>query len=260
MNSCTYSQFKTVCIVTVVRWCCVVSVFGANEQTMLRAKSACQWLFVLMACVRYSVCNTDLLNYHVDSGELIGYCAPYHGKVCKSYIKSSQVWYSNVSLNHQQSLAFASWLIKFRIDIYTNQWFDSKSDLQEDPDGGWRNEQITSALWDELIDDLSELCRSAAEVCKTKLKTLQKKDEAIATDISYLFIVEIIVCLCIPQMCHQRWAYEDAAVVLWRLCGHTSAILLQWLGIAWGETGPRHAIEDARSFSLAGLQITATIQ
>lgn len=29
--------------------------------------------------------------------ELIGYCAPYHGKVCKSYIKSNQVWYSNVS-------------------------------------------------------------------------------------------------------------------------------------------------------------------
>lgn len=35
---------------------------------------------------------------------------------------------------------------------------------QEDPDGGWKNEQITTALWDELINELTGLCRVAAEV------------------------------------------------------------------------------------------------
>lgn len=58
----------------------------------------CKLILIVAICTQYAVCETDLLNYHVDSGELIGYCAPYHGKVCKSYIKSSQVWYSNVSL------------------------------------------------------------------------------------------------------------------------------------------------------------------
>lgn len=36
--------------------------------------------------------------------------------------------------------------------------------MQEDPDGGWKNEQITTALWDELIAELHGLCRVAAEV------------------------------------------------------------------------------------------------
>ncbi|XP_075168467.1 neurospecific receptor kinase [Haematobia irritans] len=56
-----------------------------------------------------------------------GYCAPYHGKICKNLI-SSQVWYS-----------------------------------RDDPTGGWKNEQITTALWEELITDLNGLCRNAAE-------------------------------------------------------------------------------------------------
>lgn len=57
-----------------------------------------------------------------------GYCAPYNGKICKQFI-SGPVWYS-----------------------------------LEDPTGGWRNEQVTTALWDELIVDLTGLCREAAEV------------------------------------------------------------------------------------------------
>lgn len=36
--------------------------------------------------------------------------------------------------------------------------------FQEDPTGGWENEKITTALWDELIADLNGLCRIAAEV------------------------------------------------------------------------------------------------
>lgn len=35
---------------------------------------------------------------------------------------------------------------------------------QEDPDGGWKNEQITTSLWDELIVELTGNCRVAAEV------------------------------------------------------------------------------------------------
>lgn len=45
-----------------------------------------------------SAAVSDTLSKFSDSThELIGYCAPYHGKVCKSFITSSQVWYSNVS-------------------------------------------------------------------------------------------------------------------------------------------------------------------
>lgn len=58
-----------------------------------------------------------------------GYCAPYNGKICKSFIRG-QVWYS-----------------------------------LEDPNGGWENELVTSALWEELISDLTGQCRQAAEVC-----------------------------------------------------------------------------------------------
>lgn len=61
-----------------------------------------------------------------------GYCAPYNGKVCKRYI-SGQVWYS-----------------------------------RGDPSGGWKNEQITTALWEELIGDLNGHCRTAAEVSNCK--------------------------------------------------------------------------------------------
>lgn len=39
--------------------------------------------------------------------------------------------------------------------------------MQEDPSGGWENEKITKALWDELISELQGTCRKAAEVCVT---------------------------------------------------------------------------------------------
>lgn len=55
-----------------------------------------------------------------------GYCGSYHGFICKNYILSSkQVWYNN--------------------------------------SGGYENEKITTALWDELIVTLNEPCRTAAE-------------------------------------------------------------------------------------------------
>lgn len=39
-----------------------------------------------------------LTEFSDTTHELIGYCAPYHGKVCRSFITSAQVWYSNVSV------------------------------------------------------------------------------------------------------------------------------------------------------------------
>lgn len=33
----------------------------------------------------------------VAAANEIGYCAPYHGKVCKSFTTSTQVWYNKVS-------------------------------------------------------------------------------------------------------------------------------------------------------------------
>jgi hypothetical protein len=57
----------------------------------------------------------------------VGYCAPYNGKICKSYI-TTQVWYS-----------------------------------REDKSGGWLNEKITTGLFDELMEDLPPNCRWAAE-------------------------------------------------------------------------------------------------
>lgn len=34
----------------------------------------------------------------------VGYCAPYHGKVCKSFITSTQVWYNKVS-NRREAIS-----------------------------------------------------------------------------------------------------------------------------------------------------------
>lgn len=41
--------------------------------------------------------DDNLPKFSDTTYELIGYCVPYHGKVCKSYITYDQVWYSNVS-------------------------------------------------------------------------------------------------------------------------------------------------------------------
>lgn len=63
-----------------------------------------------------------------NDNETEGYCAPYNGKICKSFVSSNQVWYSK---EHQH---------------------------------GWANERITTDLWNELISGLQGLCRKPAEV------------------------------------------------------------------------------------------------
>lgn len=72
--------------------------------------------------------DVSLTNEAGDEPE-VGYCAPYNGKVCKSFISSSQVWYS-----------------------------------RQDGSNGWVNEQIATGLWEEMILGLHGLCRTAAEV------------------------------------------------------------------------------------------------
>lgn len=72
--------------------------------------------------------------------------------------------------------------------------------------------------------------------------------------------LEIIVCVCLSKVYHQRWSPENVTIVLWRLCGHTSAVLLQRLDFIGRETWSWHAIEDQRTFSITRLQIIATIQ
>lgn len=71
----------------------------------------------------------NILASTVDPDFEEGFCAPYTGKVCRSFIRSSQVWFSRV-----------------------------------DPNYGWENEKITAGLWEEMIAGLSGLCRNAAEV------------------------------------------------------------------------------------------------
>lgn len=60
-----------------------------------------KWLlrFALLSLSIYmekSICYGHLADLSDKTNDLIGYCAPYHGKVCKSYVSYSQVWYSNV--------------------------------------------------------------------------------------------------------------------------------------------------------------------
>lgn len=66
-----------------------------------------------------------------------GYCAPYSGKICKSFMGENHL----------------------------SVWFSRK-----DPTGGWTNEKITSDLFKELLVDLPEYCRKAAEVALSREK------------------------------------------------------------------------------------------
>ena len=73
--------------------------------------------------------NSELAQRKKDYSK--GYCAPYNGPVCRGYLQGRGLVWFNVS---------------------------------QDSSGGWLNEQITRNLWDEVIANLAEPCRSAAEV------------------------------------------------------------------------------------------------
>ena len=63
-------------------------------------------------------------------GRVRGYCAPYNGAVCRNYIVGRGLVWFNIS---------------------------------QDNAGGWRNEEITLAIKQELVNTLQEPCRAAAE-------------------------------------------------------------------------------------------------
>lgn len=86
-------------------------------------KKSILYLLILCCFVNKSIGNDNFID-----GDEEGYCAPYNGRVCKSNVASTQVWYST-----------------------------------KDDSGGWENEQITAALWVELISGLNGLCRNPAE-------------------------------------------------------------------------------------------------
>lgn len=73
--------------------------------------------------------NSRGMSAAIADNDTEGYCSTYNGKVCRSQIATRQVWYS-----------------------------------LKDVTGGWNNEIITTNLWDEMISELPELCRNAAEV------------------------------------------------------------------------------------------------
>lgn len=73
----------------------------------------------------------SLALFAIIDAEDEGYCAPYYGKVCRSHLINSQlVWYKTIN----------------------------------GTPGGSKNEEITTNLWKELIVDLPDVCRGAAEV------------------------------------------------------------------------------------------------
>lgn len=61
------------------------------------------------------------------SSEQQGYCAPYNGQVCKKYVNTTKL-----------------------------VWFNST--------GGYENEKITKGLWQEMIEGLTGICKTPAEV------------------------------------------------------------------------------------------------
>ena len=65
-----------------------------------------------------------------QGGKVRGYCAPYNGAVCRNFILGRGLVWFNIS---------------------------------QDNAGGWRNEEITAAIKEELVNKLAEPCRSAAE-------------------------------------------------------------------------------------------------
>ncbi|KAF5272825.1 hypothetical protein FQR65_LT00421 [Abscondita terminalis] len=95
-----------------------------------------------------------------------GYCASYNGKICSRYLKNTGfVWYNNT--------------------------------------GGWVNEQITTKLWEEMIAELKEPCRSAAELllCLYAFPKCLQNDREVGLPLCYEDCIAVK-----QQFCHTDWA------------------------------------------------------
>lgn len=125
------------------------------------------YVFVLIIFIRLNTSScSSALKDNYDNEE--GYCAPYNGKVCKSFITGGQVWYS-----------------------------------REDPTGGWENEKITTGLWEEIISGLSGVCRTAAEVATLYIN----ESNNMYMYIYQISFAETLVCLFLSAVCYKRWKY-----------------------------------------------------
>ena len=106
-----------------------------------------------------------------QGGKVRGYCAPYNGAVCRNFILGRGLVWFNIS---------------------------------QDNAGGWRNEEITAAIKEELVNKLAEPCRSAAEamLCHYAFPDCSIKDgEAAGLPLCYED------CVAIKQMfCYTQWA------------------------------------------------------
>ncbi|EAA04776.2 AGAP006988-PA [Anopheles gambiae str. PEST] len=121
------------------------------------------------AALRHGGGTKDTFGWDDAGDEEEGYCAPYNGKVCKRFINSRQVWYS-----------------------------------REDGTGGWENEKITTALFEDLINDLPPSCRPAAEklLCAYAFPQCVIKDGAtIRLPLCYEDCVATYL-----QFCYNDWA------------------------------------------------------
>lgn len=78
-----------------------------------------------------SLYELDSASSEVFSDYSQGICAPYHGQVCREYLQGRGLVWFNVS---------------------------------KDNSGGWLNEQVTQNIWRDVIENLNEPCRKAAEV------------------------------------------------------------------------------------------------
>lgn len=63
----------------------------------MTANRKLHYYLVFVIFLRFDEYSCDQIASREDGDEEIGYCAPYNGKVCKSHVTSSQVWYSRVS-------------------------------------------------------------------------------------------------------------------------------------------------------------------
>lgn len=142
----------------------------------------------------------------------VGYCAPYHGKVCKSYITSTQVWYNKVRT--------AFWIcvgIDFSIPfLFWFEWFVGGPIGRM---GEWKNHQ-RSMGWND-IRIAWDVPESGWGMYYIELSVIRKM-----CSLCLFMFIEITLCLRISTMHYQRWQNGAAAIVLWGLHSDVDAILL----------------------------------
>lgn len=174
-----------------------------------------------------------------DSVDTTGYCSVYNGKICKAHISSRQVWFSSA-----------------------------------DGSGGWLNEQTTVNLFEEMISELPEICRAAAEV-NTPIYLYDHSNSLITVLFQKLLCafafphcllnnegLTLKLPLCYEgESMRKRWSRFNCSNSHppSRLCGHSPPVLLQRLGAHRGEETERTSFQVSRNFPASQLHRPAAI-